>query len=242
MNKPLITTLASLLLFAGSIAGAQTMRAKIAGAPIREAANPASAIIATLKEGDLVDVVDLQGDWYKVVVPDEQGRPRRVGYVLARLIEIVNRDGSPRSIPAPSKGPSIPPTLAQALQAQKQRENREKGTEREHALHPEVDALQAEVKASKEIPPAVPPVSSRVERPAPRKRPTGWADHIRISINVGAQPSSITFAGSTTKAVYLENAVVTTTYGVGGGQAFDGGVLVRVVGNFGIGLAVSSFV
>ena len=61
-------------------------------------------------------------------------------------------------------------------------------------------------------------------------------DRVRISINVGAQPSSITFAGSTTKAVYLENAVVGTTYGVRGGQSFDGGVLVRVVGNFGVGV------
>jgi hypothetical protein len=59
---------------------------------------------------------------------------------------------------------------------------------------------------------------------------------------VGAQPSSTTFAGSTTKAVYLESAVVNTTYGVGGGQSFDGGVLVRVAGNFGVGVAVSSFV
>ncbi|PYQ99013.1 MAG: hypothetical protein DMF96_08680 [Acidobacteria bacterium] len=67
-------------------------------------------------------------------------------------------------------------------------------------------------------------------------------DRVRISINVGAQPSSITFAGSTTKAVYLENAVVGTTYGVRGGQSFDGGVIVRVVGNFGVGVAVSSFV
>jgi hypothetical protein len=69
-----------------------------------------------------------------------------------------------------------------------------------------------------------------------------WADHVRISINVGAQPSSITFAGLTKKAVYLGNAVVNTTYGVGGGQSFDGGVLVRVVGNFSVGVAVSSFV
>lgn len=66
-------------------------------------------------------------------------------------------------------------------------------------------------------------------------------DRVRISINAGAQTSSITFDGSNTKPVYLETEVVNTTYGVGRGQSFDGAALVRVVGNFGVGVAVSSF-
>src|SRR5436190_16081848 len=120
MKTLFITTLASsLLLFTGTVAGAQTARARIADTPIRGEANLASAIIATLKEGSAVDVVDLQGDWYRVLVPNEQGKAR-VGYVLAHLIDFVNADGSPQSIPAPTvraarpmaQGPSIPPTLA----------------------------------------------------------------------------------------------------------------------------------
>src|SRR6202521_4926333 len=113
-----LTTLASsLLLLTGSIAGAQTARARIADTPIRGEANLSSPIIATLKEGGSVDVVDLQGDWYRVLVPNDQGQPR-VGYVLAHLIEIVNADGSSQSIPAPpasraaqpiAQGPPIPP-------------------------------------------------------------------------------------------------------------------------------------
>ena len=77
MNKLAITTLAtSLLLFTGSTAGAQTARARIADTPVRGEANLASAIVATLKEGGSVEVVDRQGDWYRVMVPNEPGRPR----------------------------------------------------------------------------------------------------------------------------------------------------------------------
>ena len=108
MNKLAITTLAtSLLLFTGSIAGAQTARARIADTPVRGEANLASAIVATLKEGGSVEVVDRQGDWYRVMVPNEPGRPR-VGYVLANLIEFVNPDGSSPSI-APLSSRAAPP-------------------------------------------------------------------------------------------------------------------------------------
>jgi hypothetical protein len=52
MNKTIITTLASFLLFfSGIVADAQTARARIADTPIRGEASLASAIIATLKEG-----------------------------------------------------------------------------------------------------------------------------------------------------------------------------------------------
>src|SRR5213596_3013823 len=140
----------SLLLFTSSIAGAQTARARIAETPIRGEANLGSAIIATLKEGAPVDVVDLHGDWYRVLVPNDKGNPR-VGYVLAHLIEIVNTDGSSQSIPAPptsraarsiAQGTSIPLPLAPYFRLQ-----RDKATEREQALTAEVDALQAELKA-----------------------------------------------------------------------------------------------
>jgi hypothetical protein len=153
MTKLSLTTLAaSLLVFTASIAGAQSARARIADTPIRGEANLASAIIATLKEGGPVEVVALQGEWYRVLVPNEQGKPR-VGYVLARLIEVVNADGSLRSIPAPptnqsarpvAQGPPIPPTLAQL--------ERDKPTERELALKARVDALQIQVQALQDSP------------------------------------------------------------------------------------------
>jgi len=69
-----------------------------------------------------------------------------------------------------------------------------------------------------------------------------WLDRARVSINVGVeQPAATTFSTSTTKPVYLETATITTAYSVPKGQFFDGGVLVRVRGHFGVGVAVSAF-
>jgi len=68
------------------------------------------------------------------------------------------------------------------------------------------------------------------------------ADRARVSINFGLQqPASKTFTGITTAPVYLETATTTTTYGVSNGKFFDGGVIVRLAGGFGVGAAVSSF-
>jgi hypothetical protein len=152
-----LTTLASsLLLLTGRIAGAQTARARIADTPIRAEANLSSPIIATLKESAPVDVVDLQGDWYRVVVPNEQGKPR-VGYVLAHLIEIAN------TARPTTQGPPIPPTRAQfdAIQAQRK------------ALQ-EVDASRAELNALQNAPSAQ--ISAQPPYPAapgPIPAPTG---------------------------------------------------------------------
>jgi hypothetical protein len=169
-----LTTLASSsLLFTGSVAGAQTARATIADTPIRAEANLSSPIIATLKEGAPVDVVDLEGDWYRVLVPHEQGRPR-VGYVLAHLIEIVNTDGSSQSIPAPAtsraarptpQGASIPPTRAQldAIQAQR------KALQQVEVLQAELNALQNDPAAQAAARPPFPPAPE----PAPILAPTG---------------------------------------------------------------------
>ena len=77
--------------------------------------------------------------------------------------------------------------------------------------------------------------------PSVARAQTGWTDHARVSINFGVQPSSTTFAASTTKPVYAETATFNTSYGVSKGQLFDGGVLIRVAGGFGVGVAVSSF-
>jgi len=79
--------------------------------------------------------------------------------------------------------------------------------------------------------------------PSAAQAQTAWTDHARVSINFGLeQPPSTTFAGTTTIApVYLETATVNTSYGVSSGKSFDGGVLIRVAGGFGVGAAVSSF-
>lgn len=64
---------------------------------------------------------------------------------------------------------------------------------------------------------------------------------VRVSINAGAQPSTRSFDTTTQHPVYLENSVVHTTYDVGDGLLFDGGVQVRIAGGFGVGVAVSWF-
>jgi hypothetical protein len=95
--------------------------------------------------------VDVKADWFRVLVPNEKGKPR-VGYVLSRLLEIVNSPGSAQAVipaamgraPQPdvqvAQSPSIPPTLAQVQR------QRERTTMREDALKAEVDALQEEVR------------------------------------------------------------------------------------------------
>ena len=114
MNRLVVTTLAtSVLLFTGRLAGAQTGRAMIADTPIRAEANLASPIIATLREGAPVDIVDAQGEWYRVLLPSEPGKPR-AGYVMARLVELVNTERPPHPVaerPAPPLA-EIPATRA----------------------------------------------------------------------------------------------------------------------------------
>jgi hypothetical protein len=153
----------------GSTAFAQTARARIANTPIRGEANLTSAIIATLHEGDSVEVVDTQGSWYRVLVPGNQSKPQ-VGYVLARLIEIVGVDATSTPLPSeaapvpptshPNQGVEIPPTMAQ-LQSRPR-----KATEREQALKANVDALRAQVEALQSSPPSAEP------EPQDRRRPT----------------------------------------------------------------------
>jgi hypothetical protein len=69
-----------------------------------------------------------------------------------------------------------------------------------------------------------------------------WSDKARINIDVGAQPSSSTFSGTTNPPFYMETATLTTNYAVPGGQFFDGGVIIRVSGGFGVGVAASGFI
>jgi hypothetical protein len=69
-----------------------------------------------------------------------------------------------------------------------------------------------------------------------------WTDHARVSINYGIeQPAATAFASTTTTTVYRETATIYTSYAASRGKMFDGGVLIRVKGGFGIGAAASEF-
>jgi len=168
MNKLIIATLAaSSLLFTGRIAGAQTARARIADTPIRAEADLTSGIIARLKEGGPVEVVGLQGEWYRVLVPTEQGKPR-VGYVLASLIEILNANESPPSLSTPparqAQGPPIPPTVAQIAREREKAAERMQAAVELEAAKTERDAARAELEALQTDPSIVSP---RASAPSP---------------------------------------------------------------------------
>jgi len=70
---------------------------------------------------------------------------------------------------------------------------------------------------------------------------SSWSDHARVSINIGAQPSTSSFNATTNIPVYQQTSTLTTTYAVPSGSFFDGGVILRVSGGFGIEVAASSF-
>jgi hypothetical protein len=80
--------------------------------------------------------------------------------------------------------------------------------------------------------------AGQVAAQTPAQRPRA---RFRIGLNAGAQPSTISFAASTTRPVYLESSVVDTAYRVKTGPLFDGNAAVRIAGGFGVGIAVSWF-
>lgn len=65
-------------------------------------------------------------------------------------------------------------------------------------------------------------------------------DRVRISVDAGAQFSSIAFDTTTTRVVYIENASINTSYRVRRGLLGDGGISVRIAGNVSVGIVVSS--
>jgi hypothetical protein len=67
------------------------------------------------------------------------------------------------------------------------------------------------------------------------------SEKVRVSINVGGQLSSTTFTTAATSTVFLEPSTINTSYTVPKGKLFDGGILFRVAGNFGVGVALSWF-
>ena len=254
MNRLSIAVLvSSFLSFTGSAVSAQTARARIASTPIRGEANLASAIIATVQEGGLVDVVDLQGDWYRVTVPSEQGKPL-VGYVLARLIEFINADGTPSVRPL-VRGPAIPPVLTKLVPP------RDKAAERERALKGDVDARRAELQALQGEP--LEPVAGSVQPVAasdqsvspaaagepqalrrPNMRRIGATGNKKVWIDVnfgGAQSAQGAQAFSFVTTVFREPAALASAYGQPSrGTDFDFGGGYMFTPMFGFGLSITS--
>lgn len=108
-------------MFCAAVAGAETARARIDETPVRAEATFDGAVIAMLKEGTAIEVIDVQGDYYRVLVPGDAGKPT-VGYVLARLVELDDVGGSSNETTIPTgsatarpvaQGAPILPTLVQ---------------------------------------------------------------------------------------------------------------------------------
>jgi hypothetical protein len=66
-------------------------------------------------------------------------------------------------------------------------------------------------------------------------------DRVRISVNGGAQLSSIAFDSSATRLVYLENAAIDASYKIHRGPEAEAGVSVRVADDFGVAVVASGF-
>jgi hypothetical protein len=148
MKKFVITLFTPLcLLFAAAVSNAETLRGTFADIPVHEAADPASAVIGTLGEGEVVDVVEREGDFYKVNVPGDENTTR-IGYVLADLVDVVdtNASHSPADAPATdaatpvAQGSPIPPTATQLRL-------RREALVRLATAKAEVEARQAELEA-----------------------------------------------------------------------------------------------
>ena len=72
-------------------------------------------------------------------------------------------------------------------------------------------------------------------------QPAARRERVQVSINAGAQISSTSLDTSTLQAVYIEDAVVDTSYKYHYGSVFDGGISYKLAGRFGVGFAASWF-
>jgi hypothetical protein len=66
------------------------------------------------------------------------------------------------------------------------------------------------------------------------------ADRVRIAVDAGVQLSSIAFDSTATRPVYLENASIATSYKIRRALLAGAGVSIRLAGDFGLGVVVSS--
>lgn len=94
---------------------AQTLRVTIKKAPIRSGPAAQTTLVATAMEGDLLELVDVEGLWYIVRVPATQ----QVGYVHSALVERTARQ-APAATTRPSQqrapAPPPPPVAAPILE------------------------------------------------------------------------------------------------------------------------------
>lgn len=72
-------------------------------------------------------------------------------------------------------------------------------------------------------------------------QPADGPDRVRVAVDAGVQLSSDDFETTTSRALYLENAAITTSYRVRRGLLGDGGISLRLAGRVSVGLVVSSF-
>jgi len=79
-----------------------------------------------------------------------------------------------------------------------------------------------------------------IARPAQAQTRTEAA-RVRAGFNAVFQGGESTLTGSTSKPLNLETEIIDTTYRVNRGVSFDGGLSFTLLGNFGVGIAVSSF-
>lgn len=82
------------------------------------------------------------------------------------------------------------------------------------------------------------PVAHRARVPVP---PIARRERVLVSVNAGVETSSLSFDTSTLRMVYLESAVLDTSYRYRHGLVVDGSVGYRVGRGFGVGVAMSSF-
>jgi hypothetical protein len=75
----------------------------------------------------------------------------------------------------------------------------------------------------------------------PAHAQSAWSGRGRINVDFGVQPSTSSFTGSTNIPIYLQTETLTTTYSVPRGLFFDGGVILKVSGGFGVDVAASGF-
>lgn len=92
-------TLALSVLVASAVFG-ETLRVSIRKAPVRQGPGSTSELVAMVTEGTMLELVDRDGLWYIVRVPENGA----VGYIHSALVETV-------ATPAPATRPQTPPTV-----------------------------------------------------------------------------------------------------------------------------------
>lgn len=107
MTKRLSVLLPLLLCVAALTASAATVRVRVTRTPLRAAANSSAAIVEYLDAGTLLELIDVDRDWYKVRNP----ATKKEGFVLGSLVDL-----EPGSLP-PAAKPGAPGATTTSPQA-----------------------------------------------------------------------------------------------------------------------------